>query len=150
MLAWLSRRRIAKVFDLPRVQAAIDAAEKRTSGEIRVSIAPLFWGNVERAADKAFERLGMTATRQRNGVLFFIVPSRHRFVVLGDAGIHERVGQPFWEQVAAAMSERFHAGQFTEGLVGGIETAGEVLAHEFPHDPATDVDELPNAIDHGR
>lgn len=126
---------------------AIVAAERLTSGEIRVSVSPIFWGSVERAAERAFDRLGMRNTRERNGVLFFIVPSRRRFVVLGDIGIHERVGQRFWDELVALVEPYFRRGAFTEGVVAGIEAAGAALSQHFPYDPNTDVNELPNAID---
>src|SRR6516164_7447349 len=100
-------RKLVRSIDARRIEGAIRAAEHRTSGEIRVSIAQLFWGNVRREAEKAFQRLGMTATKGRNGVLFFIVPSRRRFVVLGDEGIHRHVGDEFWNSIASAMSDHF-------------------------------------------
>src|SRR5687767_11317045 len=103
--------------DAVKVRAAIADAEKLCSGEIRVSVAPFFWGDVERAARRAFERLGMQHTRERNGVLFFIVPSRRRFVVLGDTGIHERVGQSFWNELVAAIEPFFRRREFTEGVL---------------------------------
>ena len=84
----MTRKKLLRAVDRERVKKAIESAEHRTSGEICVSVAPLFWGNVEKAADKAFARLGMTGTKDRNGVLFFVVPSRRKFVVLGDRGIH--------------------------------------------------------------
>ena len=92
---FLTRRSVRKLIDVDRIRQAIEAAEQKTSGEIRVSVAPWFWGNVERAADRAFSRLGMTQTRERNGVLLFVVPSRRSFVVRGDTGIHAKVGQAF-------------------------------------------------------
>jgi len=91
----------------------------------------------------------MTATRHRNGILFFIVPARRRFVVLGDEGIHAKVGQEFWERVAAAVSEHLRDGDFTLGLVHGIETVGEQLALHFPFDPAADANELSDEPDFG-
>jgi uncharacterized membrane protein len=145
-----SRRRLLKAVDTGRVKNAIQAAERRTSGEIRVSVAPFFWGPVRRVAEKAFHRLSMDRTKDRNGILFFIVPSRKRFVVLGDEGIHARVGQDYWEAVASLMSGHFRKGEFTEGLVCGIEEAGLKLAAHFPYDPATDVNELPDDIDFGK
>ena len=145
----LTRRGLMRVVDTERIKTAIRAAETRTSGEIRVSVARFFWGRVRRAAERAFVRLGMTATEARNGILFFIVPSRHKFVVLGDVGIHAKVGQEFWETVAAAVSARFKKGDFTGGLVGGIEAVGEQLAAHFPYDAETDVNELPDEIDFG-
>jgi uncharacterized membrane protein len=148
MLA-MHRRRFRRLVDADAVQRAIEAAETRTSGEIRVSVSTFFWGSVRRAAEKAFVRLGMTATTERNGVLFFVVPSRRRFVVLGDEGIHAEVGQAFWERVAAAVADKFRAGDFTGGLVSGVEEAGRRLAEHFPHQGDRDVNELPDEVDFG-
>jgi uncharacterized membrane protein len=142
-----ARRKLLKAIDAERVRRAIEAAERETSGEIRVSVVPFFWGNVRSVAERAFARLGMTRTAQRNGVLFFIVPSRRRFVVLGDEGIHAKVGAEFWEKVVGAVAAEFKGGRFTEGLVEGIETVGRELATHFPYDAATDKNELPDDVD---
>jgi uncharacterized membrane protein len=133
--------------DKDRIKQAIQKAERRTSGEIRVSLARPFWGDVRRAAENAFERLGMTATRQRNAVLFFIAPARHEFVVLGDCGIHEKVGQDFWNGIALTLSDRFKHGDFTGGIVAGVEAVGDGLAEHFPYCPETDINELPDDVD---
>jgi len=143
----MTRKKLLQIIDRDTVKRAIESAEHRTSGEICVSVAPLFWGSVEKAADKAFVRLGMTRTKDHNGVLFFVVPARRKFVVLGDRGIHDRVGQEFWESVAAAVSSKFREGDFTGGLVKGIEKVGEQLATHFPYDPSTDKNELPDDVD---
>jgi uncharacterized membrane protein len=144
-----ARRRLLKSIDTCRVEQAIADAERQTSGEIRVSVAPFFWGDVRKAADLAFERLGMRQTAARNGVLFFIVPARRRFVVLGDEGIHAKVGTDFWEKVVAAVAAEFKKGDFTAGLVEGIATVGRELAAHFPYDPAVDKNELPNDVSFG-
>jgi len=145
----MTRKQLLKIVDREKIKTAIEAAEHRTSGEICVSVASLFWGSIEKAADKAFVRLGMMRTKARNGVLFFVVPSRRKFVVLGDQGIHERVGQEFWESVAAIISAKFREGDFTGGLVKGIEKVGEELATHFPYDPGTDRNELSDDVDFG-
>jgi uncharacterized membrane protein len=145
-MLWFDRQKMRAFVDSERVEAAIAEAERRTSGEIRVSIAPWFWGNVERAAARAFERLGMGRTRERNGVLFFVVPSRRAFVVLGDEGIHARVGQDFWVDVSRELSEHFRRGEFTAGLLAGIVASAERLERHFPRQEA-DLNELPDALD---
>jgi len=145
----MHRRRLFRLLDKERVRKAIIEAEKRTSGEICVSVAHFFWGRVHPAAERAFRRLGMANTRQRNGILFFIVPARKRFVVLGDEGIHAKVGQDFWEGIAAGMAGHFSKGEFAEGLMAGIKAAADGLAIHFPYEPATDVNELPDDIDTG-
>jgi len=144
------RRKLLKAIDQGRIYQAIAEAEKRTSGEIRVSVSRYFWGPVRPVAERAFARLGMTATRERNGILFFIVPSRRTFYILGDEGIHAKVGQGFWDETAAVMSARFRKGEFTEGLAEGIRSAGDRLAAHFPYNPATDRNELSDEIDFGR
>jgi uncharacterized membrane protein len=146
---FFAQRRLLRTVDRERVTKAIQDAERRTSGEIRVSVAPFFWGSIQAAAERAFARLQMTATRDRNGILLFIVPSRRRFVVLGDEGIHAKVGPEFWKDVAGAMSELFRKGDFTGGLVRGIETVGEELATHFPFDATTGRNELPDDVDFG-
>lgn len=133
--------------DKDRIKEAIRQAERRTSGEIRVSVSPLFWGDVRKAAERAFLRLGMTATKDRNAVLFFIVPARHKFVVLGDRGIHERVGEEFWHRVVRTLSEKFRQGDFTGGIVAGVEAVGDGLARHFPYCAETDINELPDDVD---
>jgi len=110
-----------------RIVRAIVDAERNTTGQIRVSIAPRPWGSVRKAAEREFVRLGMTKTPHRNGVLIFVVPSRREFVILGDEALHHRVGQEFWDRVAAAMSERIQSGNLTDGIVHGIETVAVEL-----------------------
>jgi uncharacterized membrane protein len=144
-----SRRKLMKAVDADRVKAAIAAAEKETCGEIKVSVSRFFWGGVRRVAERAFVRLGVARTKDHNGILFFIVPARRKFVVLGDAGIHAKVGQEFWDKLAAVMSARFRKGEFTEGLIEAIEETGRQLAAHFPYDAATDVNELPDDVDFG-
>lgn len=115
-----------------------------------MSIAPWFWGSVRRAAERAFERLGVHATRERNGALIFVVPARRRVVVLGDAGVHARVGQEYWESVAREVGEAFHEGHYSDGLLRAIEILGERLAQHFPNHPTDNPDELPNSVDVAR
>ena len=146
-VGWMSRRKLLGQVDQARLVEAIRRAELATSGEIRVCVARLFWGDVYKAAERAFDRLGMRRTSQRNGVLFFVVPARRRFAVLGDSGIHEKVGQAFWEGVTAALSKRFREGDFTGGLVDGIEMVAVELAKHFPYDAATDRNELSDEVD---
>jgi uncharacterized membrane protein len=145
----MNRRKLKALIDAEAVKAGIAEAEGQTSGEIRVSVSTFFWGDVRRTAERAFERMGMCATKDRNGVLFFIVPSRKKFVVLGDRGIHEKVGQEFWDAVAAAVSERFAKDDFTGGLIHGITEAGRQLSAHFPHQGPHDVNELSDEVDFG-
>jgi uncharacterized membrane protein len=132
--------------DEARIVAAIAAAEQRTSGEIRVAVSATAAPEPIAAARRQFERLGMTRTAARNGVLIFVAPVSQTFAVIGDRGVHERCGDAFWSELAAAMSERFRRGDFTGGLVLGIERAGTLLAAHFPRQP-DDRNELPDSVE---
>lgn len=131
--------------DQQRIVEAIAAAERMTSGEIRVHIQPKAHGEIRQVAERTFERLGMTKTAERTGVLLFIASEEHRFVILGDQGIDARVPAGFWDDIAAKLTVQFRNGAFTEGIVDAIHSAGEELRLYFPraHD---DVDELANEI----
>ena len=131
--------------DQQRVIEAIGAAEKQTSGEIRVHIQPKSPGDIRTVAERTFERLGMTKTALRNGVLLFIACEEQRFTILGDSGINEKVSAGFWDEIAAKLTIRFKAGEFTDGIVEAIHSAGDALRHDFPRTEA-DVDELTNEI----
>lgn len=134
--------------DDARVGAAIAAAEQRTSGEIRVFLSSRTVEEPVKAAEQEFERMNMTRTAARNGVLIFVAPASHAFAVIGDKGVHEKCGEAFWRELADAMSARFKAGDFTAGLVLAIERAGDLLAQHFPRKP-DDRNELPDSIESG-
>lgn len=89
----------------------------------------------------------MTDTRQRNGVLFFVVPSRRALVVLGDVGIDAQVGPAGWKQIVETTVSSFRRSDFTSGLLAGIASIAETLAWHWPFDPSLDENELPDAVD---
>ncbi len=128
-----------------RIVEAIAAAERQTSGEIRVFIQHGTINDAVAAAKVQFERLGMTATRERNGVLIFVGPRSQKFAVLGDEGIHQRCGPEFWQAVVEMMREEFRSEHFTDALVQGIARIGELLSENFPRRP-DDRNELPDTV----
>ena len=143
----MNQKEFLALLDQPRIVAAIAAAEGETSGEIRIHIQrKVGGGDIRFVAERTFERLGMTKTALRNGVLLFIASQENQFVILGDKAIDESVPPGFWDEIAAKLTIRFKAGEFTEGIVDAITAAGEQLRTYFPHED-DDVDELSNDID---
>jgi uncharacterized membrane protein YgcG len=133
--------------DVARVEDAVRAAERRTSGEIRVAVARFyFWGDVHVAAAHAFERLRVAHTRRRNGVLIFVAPRRRRFAVIGDVGIHQQVSPDFWRQVVDAVGAELRRGDLTAGIIRGVGVVADELATRFPPDPGGGINELPDAV----
>ena len=132
--------------DHGRIVAAIGEAERATSGQIRVLVARHSTRHPVAAAQRHFTRLGMEKTRHRNGVLVFVAPRSRNFAVIGDRAVHEKCGDLFWTELVAAMGAYFRKGEFTEGLVHGIERAGRLLAEHFPAEPGG-ANELPDAVE---
>ena len=111
---------------------AIREAEQKTSGQIRVLISHKVVDDPVDAAQKEFERLGMAKSPERNGVLIFVAPRTHKFAVIGDAGVHAKCGDIFWQELAKVMTEYFRKSDFTSGIIHGVQKAGELLAEHFP------------------
>ena len=133
-------------FDNTAIETAIKAAELRSTGEIRVCVERRDVDDLESRAREVFDKLGMTETRGRNGVLFYAHLRRKRLVVLGDAGINEKVPQGFWQDVCDEVLSCFARGDMTVGVVLGIMLAGEQLALHFPRTGAHTPNELPDAV----
>ncbi|MGZ5442637.1 MAG: TPM domain-containing protein [Thermoanaerobaculia bacterium] len=141
----MRQKEFLAALDRQQIVEAIGTAERMTSGEIRVHIQPKARGEIRHAAERTFERLGMTKTKERSGVLLFIACEEQRFVILGDSGIDARVPAGFWDEIASRLHDRFQQGDFTAGIVDAIHSAGEELKEYFPraHD---DANELANEI----
>ena len=127
------------------IEAAIEAAELRTSGEIRVMIHPGESTNPVESAAREFTRRGMHETAHRNAVLIFVAPNARTFAIHADKAIYENCGPAFWSEIASSMEADFRAGRFTEGIVAALATTGRELARQFPHG-GNDKNELPNKV----
>lgn len=136
--------------DQERIVQAISLAESRTSGEMRLVVErKLKAGDAIARATSFFEKLDMHKTALRNGILIYLAVDDHELAVIGDAGIHQRVSDAFWQTVRDHMVEHFRKGEITNGLLAGIAELGEQLAHYFPRKD-DDINELPNDIYFGK
>jgi len=138
-------REILSEEDESRVVEAIGEAEKVTSGEIRVHLCSKSGHDIYKEATRQFHVLGMDATELRNGVLIYVAIKSHRFAIIGDRGIDQKVPDGFWNSTRDIMSEHFSKGEFGEGLIKGIEEAGNELKKHFPIQEG-DQNELSNEV----
>jgi uncharacterized membrane protein len=133
--------------DHERIVKAIAQAEACSRAELRVHVSHHAVDDPQKAAATQFEKLGMTRTAERNGVLIYVAPRSRRFAIIGDSGIHQSCGQPFWQDVAEAMEADFRAGRFTDGIVKGVARAGEALGAHFPRrEGVCDINELKDEV----
>ena len=117
-----------------QVESAIGESEKQTSAEIKLIILRHCWDKLEHKAESLFRKYGLHATQYRNAVLILLVTANREFLIYGDQGIHEKVGQNFWDDTRNRMTDFFQNDQFGSGLCEGIKSIGDKLAAYFPAD----------------
>ncbi len=130
------------------VVAAIQLAEKETSGEIRVHIEKTTSKDAFDRALEVFQLLGMDKTELKNGVLIYLAIEDRTFVICGDEGINNVVENDFWDTTKEVMLNQFKKGDFKQGLIDGILLAGKELKTYFPWQE-DDTNELSNEISKG-
>lgn len=128
--------------------SAIEDAELLTSGEVKVHLEPFCKTDPMQRGKQVFNELEMYRTKERNGVLFYMAFEDHKFAILGDSGIHEKVGQNFWDSTKELMTSHFKKGELAQGLSEGIKMAGQQLKAHFPYQK-NDKNELSNEISFG-
>lgn len=133
-----------------QIVAAIREAEKKTSGEIRVFVESRcrFVNPINRAAE-IFFGLKMDKTEQRNGVLVYIAIKDKQLAVFGDEGIHQQVGEKFWQTEVMKMIHLFKDKNYGDGLAGIVTEIGNALHTFFPYTD-DDKNELPDDIVFGK
>ena len=127
---------------------AILKAERNTSGEIRVHIEAHTRLDHYKRAQEVFHLLKMDNTKEENGVLIYVAVNDKKFVICGDKGINKIVPPNFWQTTKDAIQEHFKKGEFKDGIVAGILTAGNELQTHFPWQ-SNDTNELSNEISKG-
>lgn len=129
-----------------RVIESIGAAEKCTSGEIRVHVEPSCkCANPYLRAIEVFNKLEMYATEARNGVLIYVAYKSRKFAIIGDEGINNKVGSDFWMQEKDILAKYLKDGRQADGLCEVIRMIGERLSEYFPYQK-DDVNELSDEI----
>ncbi len=123
----------------------IEKAENRTSGEIRVYFEKTCPDDPLERGKQIFEKLGMHRTELHNGVLLYISLRDHKFAIVADKGIHERVPKGFWSEIRDEMRSRFKNESILSGLKYGINEAGKQLSAYFPV-KKSDKNELSNEL----
>ncbi|WP_082349242.1 TPM domain-containing protein [Candidatus Kryptonium thompsonii] len=137
--------------DLKKISEKIAQIEKRTSGEIRVSIHEKR-SLLERKlsifdmALREFYRLGMDKTRDQTGVLVYILLSERKLQIVADKGINEKVENETWQKIADKIAEQFKQGKYLEGIMEGLDEIGGILLQHFPIKP-DDRNELSNEVE---
>ncbi len=100
---------------------------------------------VHEAAFMQFYSSGLYRTRESNGVEIYLSLFERRVVVIGDRGIHAKMGNQHWDSVRDLIIRGIKEGNVCVGICAAIESCGKALAEHFPHRP-DDINELPDQV----
>ena len=127
--------------DFTAITEAVARAAAATSAEIRVHLErrvhrlPGQQPDALRRARKVFAHLGMHLTVEHHGVLIYLAVEDRKLAIVGDEGIHARVGDRYWEIVRDLMIAKLREGRPVDAVLAGIAEVGRVLGEHFPRRP---------------
>jgi uncharacterized membrane protein len=136
--------------ELLRISNKIKAEEKITAGEICVSIKErrsLIQKNkpVRKLAEEEFFKLGIDKTRDKTGIIIFFLLEAREFYILADEGINNKVPEKTWDKIKDEMQSHFMEGNFSQGIIHGVERVGKILSEHFPI-KSDDTNEISNRV----
>lgn len=150
-IPFISKKEFFSLAEKNHIVAAVRDAEQQTSGEIRVFVESRcrFVDPLDRAAE-VFWLLKMEDTDARNAVLVYLAVKDRQMALFGDKGIHEKVGDEFWNRQVNQIISQFRKEGLADAIVKMIGDIGAALKYHFPYNRETDVNELPDDIVFGR
>ncbi|MHB8337588.1 MAG: TPM domain-containing protein [Ignavibacteriaceae bacterium] len=136
--------------EMLRISNRIKEVEKTTAGEICVAVKEhlhFLQRNkpIHALAEKEFVRLGVDKTRDKTGILIFVLLPKRQFYIMADQGINEKVPENTWDSIKDEMQKMFLTGEFSKGIIHGVQKVGNILSEHFPVKP-DDMDEISNEI----
>lgn len=139
--------------ELSEIQSAIDRVEQTTIGEIVLSVRSKR-SFLERLytphelAWKDFNRLGVANTKERTGIIIFILFEEKYYDIIADEGIYKKITNDTWDELEIKLKSDFKGGKYYAGILSLIEKMGETLKTEFPSRAGADYDdEMINEIE---
>jgi uncharacterized membrane protein len=122
-----------------RIARRIADSELGHGGEIRVCIeralpaAALRRGTTARErAVACFGELGVWGTRERCGVLVYLLLAEHGIELVADRGITERVPAAQWSALVDGLGAALQRGEREAGLLAIIDALDALLRQHFP------------------
>ncbi len=132
------------------IKKHIQAAEKETSGEIRVFVeSKCSYVNPIDRAKEIFKRLKMERTLDRNGVLLYLAFTDRQFAIYGDVHIFKTFGKEGFVKEAQLLQQHLIKSNVVHGICETITSIGSTLQSHFPYSN-NDKNELPDDIVFGK
>ena len=114
---------------------------------IRRRLAPrhIQRGRARLRAHELFLDLGLAATRDRTGVLFFVSVAERYVEIIADRGVSSLIDDAVWKDTVTDFTAAVRQGRIADGFLEAIEASTRILAERLPRGPY-DTNELPNRL----
>lgn len=111
--------------------------ESKSSTEIKIIIAKkkgFFQKNkpVMDLALKEFYKNNLHKTRDRTGILIYIILKDREIAIIGDEGIHQKVGEKYWDNLVRKTITHFKLDNFYNGILETLKELEVPLSEHFP------------------
>jgi uncharacterized membrane protein len=115
------------------IVSAIQAAEKKMSGEIRVHLCKDRWDrDPSLRARRLFSAFGMSRTSTRNAVLIYVNFRNRCFSILADKAAQSALDAEFWRMLSVELTENLVSTQSEHAISRCVSRLGQELARHFP------------------
>ena len=138
---WLDQTDTRRALDdaaLSRLEALVQASERRHSGEIRLCVEaglPMsyLWRGLtaRQRAVTLFGKLRVWDTEHNNGVLIYLLLAERAIEIVADRGLNRVVDAAQWRALTDGMAASFQAGQYETGLNAAVDAVGALLNQHF-------------------
>jgi len=121
------------LIDKERLRAALEDAERNTTGRIYVYVSHRPITDAMASARQRFEMLGLSSLHEhRASVLIYLAPRTFKFAIIGDTAIHQRCGEEYWTKLAEQLSHDLKNGEPMPALLNAIGSLKKTMEEHFP------------------
>ncbi|MCI0449536.1 MAG: TPM domain-containing protein [Chlorobi bacterium] len=138
--------------ELKDIQAKLDAVEKNSTGEVILSLREkrtllerLY--SPHELAFRDFDKLGVANTKERTGILIFIIFGEKYYDIIADEGIYAKIPNSAWNMLEVRLKGEFRKGSYFTGLMHLIKSMAKILEKEFPPKTGESDDEISKEIE---
>jgi uncharacterized protein len=111
-----------------RLRHVVEKVERETGAEIAALVVP-HADDIETLATAYFNHMGIGKRGHDNGVLIMVAVSPRRVRIEVGGGLEATVTPEAARRIIAEiMAPEFRRGRFGEGLIGGVEAVGRLIA----------------------
>ncbi len=118
---------------------------QRQTVRLRLALPMVRRRKAHEAALREFAARGLTATRNRTGVLIYVALAERYAEIIADTGISAVIDDDAWKAQIAELIAAIHRGELGQGLSDAVLQTARVLAPQFPP-RIDDADELENKV----